>query len=64
MTLNFLSDIKLAIKCNGFSGTRESNVVRVIDELKNTYGYSFNSPFLEIGKIFIENKQYKEIIDV
>lgn len=60
MTLNFIADIKAAIYCNGFSGTRESNVVRLIDELRSTVGLSANSIYFENGNIKFSDTSYEK----
>lgn len=59
MTLNFIADIKAAMYCNGFSGTRKSNVVRLIDELRSTIGLSANSIYFENGNIKFADSSYE-----
>lgn len=59
MTLNFIADIKAALYCDAFSGTRSSNVVRLIDELRSTVGLSANSFYFENGDINISNGSYE-----
>lgn len=60
MTLNFIADVKAALHCIAFSGTRQSNVVRIIDELKNTVGFSLNYPYFENGYININENGYEK----
>lgn len=60
MTLNFIADVKAALHCIAFSGTRQSNVVRIIDELKNTVGFSLNYPYFENGYICINEDGYEK----
>lgn len=59
MTLNFIADIKAALYCDGFSGTRSSNVVRLIDELRSTIGLSANSFYFENGEIKFSDTSYE-----
>lgn len=59
MTLYFIADIKAALYCNAFSGTRKSNVIRLIDELRSTVGLSANSFYFENGVINISNNFYE-----
>lgn len=59
MTLNFIADIKASLYCNAFSGTRKSNVIRLIDELRSTIGYSANSIFFENGDIKLADTSYE-----
>lgn len=60
MTLNFIADVKAALHCIAFSGTRQSNVVRIIDELKNAVGFSLNYPYFENGYININEAGYEK----
>lgn len=59
MTLNFIADIKAALYCNGFSGTRKSNVVRLIDELRSTVGLASNAIYFENGNIKFSDTSYE-----
>lgn len=55
LTLNVISDLFIAISSSAYSGTLESNIARIINELRMTVGYRLNSPYFEIGNL---NKSY------
>lgn len=60
---NVISDIELSLKCFAFIGTRNSNINRLIDELRSTSKENSNIPYFEVGKInkINESNEYIEI---
>lgn len=51
LTLNVIADLVIAVSSSGYSGTLKSNIARIINELRMTVGYRFNSPYFEIGSL-------------